>query len=444
MATAKPSYVSDSLWKDAHSTNVTVRAAANEQIAALKAKQPTGESVPNVPNAAVATTDGGLAAYNARAGQKPTAADYSHPYSVDSHGNLVALDPNDPALRNTDFDPQRDRSLYRNGTYYGPGTASGGGGGTGGGGPPYPQPTDVNGNPIGGATGPGQGGAGTGVNAGLTTAQTNAFATVKAQLDQYGLGSLSTFVYNEIIAGRSAEEVTRDLRGTPEYAQRFPGIALREKAGLSPISPGEYVSYENAAFQQMREAGLPKGFYDSTDDFTQLIASNVSPSELRSRIDNAKQATYNIPSEVANRLHSELGLAPGSGALAAYFLDPNKAAPLLQAKFDAARIGGAADRTGYGLTNSQAEGLTAQGVTEAQAQQGFTTLAHNQPLFDALPGSGESKIGQDTQLGAAFGGNAAAQDQIEARRRAREAAFQDGGGFAASGKGLQGLGSSAN
>jgi hypothetical protein len=65
--------------------------------------------------------DGGLAAYNLRVGQAPNASDANHPYATQD-GKLVAFDPNDQSLRNTDFDPYRDRSLYQNGVYHGPGT----------------------------------------------------------------------------------------------------------------------------------------------------------------------------------------------------------------------------------------------------------------------------------------------------------------------------------
>jgi hypothetical protein len=291
-----------------------------------------------------------------------------------------------------------------------------------------------------GAGAPAQGGTGSGVNAGLTTAQTDAFGTLKAQLAQYGLSSLSTFVYNEIVAGRSSDEVLRDLRGTPEFQQRFPAIADREKKGLPALSPGEYVSTEKALYEQMRAAGLPTGFYDSTEDFHNLIAADVSPAELNARISAAKDATYNIPAEVANHLYSQFGLTQGSGALASYFLDPDRALPLLQRQFEAAKIGGAADRVGYGLSDPQAAQLAQQGITEQQAQQGFAGLAHDRQLFGALPGQGEQTITQQQQLGAAFGQDASAQDAIDQRRRSRQAQFADGGEFAATQRGVSGLG----
>lgn len=84
---------------------------------------PSGYMDPaHAPTPAGSVNDGGLAAYNARAGQMPNTSDYNHPYSVGPDGRLVAFQANDETLRNTDFDPLRDRSLYSNGTYNGPGT----------------------------------------------------------------------------------------------------------------------------------------------------------------------------------------------------------------------------------------------------------------------------------------------------------------------------------
>lgn len=277
----------------------------------------------------------------------------------------------------------------------------------------------------------------------LNSTQQSAFDLVKAQLDQYGLGSLSTFVYNEIVAGKSSDEVARDLRNTPEFKARFPAIAQRQAKGLPALSPGEYVAYEQQATQLMRAAGLPKGFYDHPDDFTALLANDVSPSELNDRIGVAKQATFDLPPQAQARLWQEYGLAPGSGNLTAIFLDPQRAVPIIQQNLAAAQIGGRADQAGYtGLDNATAQDLARQGVTDTQAQQGFTSLTHSQQLFQALPGSNEQQIGQQVQLGAAFGGNAADQDLIEQRRRERQAEFAGQTQFAATGKGNVGLTSS--
>ena len=275
---------------------------------------------------------------------------------------------------------------------------------------------------------------------GPTAAQQSAFDQIKAQLDTYGLGSLAEFAWKEIVAGKSADEVSRDLRGTPEFAARFPAIGQREKAGLPAISPAEYVAYEKQATERMRAAGLPQGFYDSTADFTTLISNDVSVNELNDRIAAAQQATYNIPFEAQARLWRSHGLAPGSGGLTAFFLDPDKALPLLQRDVQAAQIGGRADQVGFGLTDSQAATLALNGISDTQAQQGFSTLARSRELFSTLPGENGQDISSAEQLGATFLGDASAQQKIDRRRQRRQAEFADGGSYAGTSKGITGLG----
>jgi hypothetical protein len=172
------------------------------------------------------------------------------------------------------------------------------------------------------------------------------------------------------------------------------------------------------------------------------MVGNVSLNELNGRIQGAKEATYNMDPNTAARLAQDFGLTPGSGALASFFLDPTKALPLLQNQANAAKIGGQADNAGYaGLGNDTTLALAQQGVTQAQAGQGFNALAHEQQLFQGLPGEQAPTITQKTQLDATFSGNADAQSQIEQRRQARQAQFADGGAFASTQQGMTGLGS---
>jgi hypothetical protein len=273
-------------------------------------------------------------------------------------------------------------------------------------------------------------------------AQRDALALIRTTLAQYGLpDSLADWAWSEIVAGKGNAEIMLDLRQRPEFKTEFPEIDARTQKGLAPLSPAEIIAYRQQARQIMSAAGLPSGFYDSKDDFTNFLANDVSINELNDRVNLAKQATYQIPPEVASRLQSEFGITPGSGPLTAYFLDDKKALPLLQRDFAAAGVGGAADRAGYaGISNDQARSLVDQGITDTQAQQGFNDLQLKQQLMYALPGSGEDNIDQQTQLGAEFGGNANAQRRIEDRQRRRIAEFQGGGDFTQTQGGVVGLG----
>lgn len=289
-----------------------------------------------------------------------------------------------------------------------------------------------------GFIGGGAGGAGAGDSMG-TDVQRDALARIKGVLGQYGLDSLSDFVWQQILDGKSETEVLQDIRNHPTFKAEFPEIEARTKAKLAPLSPGEIVAYRQQARQVMKAAGLPAGFYDSKDDFTKLLTQDVSLSELNERVQQAKDATFNIPPQVRARLEQEFGVAPGSGTLTSFFLDPDKALPIITRDFNAARIGGRADMAGYaGLTNDTARTLADAGVSESAAAQGFGELTQQSELFGALD-RGEDTIGQGEQLGAAFLSNGNAARRIEQRRRRRQAAFSGGGGFAETQKGVSGL-----
>lgn len=265
----------------------------------------------------------------------------------------------------------------------------------------------------------------------------DAKARIMSVLREYGLESLANFVWDAILQGKSDAEILQDIRNTPEFKTRFPAIDERVKRGLAPLSPGEYVAYEQQARQIMRAAGLPETFYDSTDDYTRFLSADVSIAELNDRIQLGRQAAFDAPAEVRQALMRDYGMT--EGGLTAYFLDPDRALPILERQYRAGQIGGAGIRTGFGSTRAENERLAALGITAEQAQQGFGALGESRELFQSLD-RGEDAIGRDEQLGAVFEGNSNAQRRIEQRRSRRRAVFQGGGGFASGQDGISGLG----
>ena len=265
----------------------------------------------------------------------------------------------------------------------------------------------------------------------------DAKARIMSVLGEYGLESLGDWVWQQLLEGRSDAEIMQDVRLTPEFKARFPAIEARTKAGLPPLSPGEYVSYERQARQIMRAAGLPETFYDTADDFTNYLSGDVSISELNDRIQMGRQAVFEAPPEVRDALMRDYGATEGE--LTAFFLDPDRALPLVEKQWRAAQISGAGTRTGFATTRQQNDRLADLGVTAEQAQQGFGVLGDSRELFASIDRT-EDVIDADTQLGAVFEGNSAAQRRIEQRRAKRKAAFQGGGSFAASQTGVVGLG----
>lgn len=282
---------------------------------------------------------------------------------------------------------------------------------------------------------------GTTLPAGITAkddaASRDAYAMLQSVLATYGLESLGPTVQQWLVQGLSEAEILQRMRETPQFKTRFPAIEARQKAGLAPLSPGEYVAYEQQARQMMRAAGLPSGFYDGNDDFTRFLTNDLSLSELSDRVTLATSAAFQMPQADRDAL-TEFGMGPGD--ITAFWLDPDKAQPLLERKYAAAQLAGASFQSGYGkLNETEATGLAQQGIGREQGLAGFSELTGQRELFGALD-SGEDAIGRQDQLDAAFGGNATQRRRIEQRARRRAAQFQGGGGFAASQEGLVGLG----
>lgn len=268
-------------------------------------------------------------------------------------------------------------------------------------------------------------------------ARVDSYARLNSVLEDYGLGGLGSSVQKWLVEGLSEAEITQRMRDTTEFKTRFAGIEARKKAGLPAISPGEYVAYERNAAQLMRAAGLPAGFYDSPDDFTAFLTKDVSIAELGDRVTLAANAAFKMPKEDRDAL-AAWGMGPGD--LTAFWLDPDRAQPMLEKRYAAAQLAGSAKRASWGdLDVDNAERLAGLGVTAPQAEEGFGKLVESKELFTSLD-RGEDEIGQTEQLGAAFEGNANARRRIEQRARRRTSTFQGGGGYASSQEGLVGLG----
>ena len=72
--------------------------------------------------------------------------------------------------------------------------------------------------------------------------------------------------------------------------------------------------------------------------------------------------------------------------MVAYVLDPNQQFQKIERQVAAAEIGAAAGLQGISTGVSVAEQLAAQGVTKAQAQKGYATIADILPTAEKLSG----------------------------------------------------------
>jgi hypothetical protein len=134
----------------------------------------------------------------------------------------------------------------------------------------------------------------------------------------------------------------------------------------------------------MRNYGLPESYYTRGDmgvqpGFNQFIANDVSALELEDRITTAQKRVVNANPEVLQAIKDFYGDSITNGDILAYTLNPTKGLEDIKRKVTAAEIGGAATQAGLKTGMARAEELGAAGITKAQAQQGFQTVAEVAP-----------------------------------------------------------------
>ena len=266
-------------------------------------------------------------------------------------------------------------------------------------------------------------------NAARAQSRTDAFSRLRALLSRFGLSELERTVEGIITSGSvdisDPNAIIFAIRGEGAYKRRFAANEARVRRGLAELDPASYIGLEDAYRELMRANGLPAGFYDQQSDFQKLIEGDVSAAELQTRIQQGYRRVRDADPEVRRQMRELYNV--DDQALTAYFLDPEKAAPLLERQARAAEIAARGREQGrMQLTAAQAEGLAARGITAEEAQQAFIQRGMLAGLYDPL--TGEEQI--PDELGATFGYDVQARQALERRRAQRLAEFQAGGGFA--------------
>lgn len=256
---------------------------------------------------------------------------------------------------------------------------------------------------------------------------------IRSFLSQYGLESLGDWAWDQYLNGASVEQIMLDIRERPEYKQRFPAMEQLAQAGEA-ISEIDYINYEKTTRQLLQQYGITPGLYDTPEGIAQLLINRVSTVEVNARLQQAAAAAYSTPQEVLDGLRA-MGYDLQAGSLASFYLDADRALPLIEQQYRAAQVYGAAAQQKIALDVSEAERLAKQGISWQQAQEGFRNVAATAALAS---GEGET-VGQGTRVAAAFGDQAAleATTRVQKGRRAR---FAGSGGAAESQQGAVGLG----
>ena len=208
----------------------------------------------------------------------------------------------------------------------------------------------------------------------------NAISVLTARFNQYGLGTLVPKIRDLAIAGATEATITLQLSETPEYKERFKANQERIKKGLAVLNPAEYLGLEDSYRQTLRAYGLKQ--FDSDEYVSQFLANDISAAELSSRVVTAVQRVQNANPAILATLRDYYGIS--NTDLVAYVLDPNQQFPKIERQVAAAEIGAAAKVQGIEAGVSVAEQLAAQGITQAQAQKGYATIADILPTSEKL------------------------------------------------------------
>lgn len=207
----------------------------------------------------------------------------------------------------------------------------------------------------------------------------SAYDVLYNEFNKYGLGSLVEGI-KTLITDQSVNpsQFSIALQNTQAYQTRFSANKDRISAGLSALSPAQYLALEDQYQNVMRNYGLPASYYtkDSTgkqSGFDKFIGGDVSAVELEDRIMTAQNRVLKANPEVGRAL-KDFYPDITNGDILAYALNPQQGLSDIKRKVTAAEIGGAALGAGLGTNVTRAEQLGSAGITKLQAQQGYQTI----------------------------------------------------------------------
>lgn len=199
-------------------------------------------------------------------------------------------------------------------------------------------------------------------------------------------------VYNKNINPNQAQ-ILNAIYSSDAYKQRFKANEVirgrladgEGRPGDRLLSPKEYIDLEDTYREVLQRRGMPEGFYDSPDDFVNLISNGISPAEFQSRVDTAASALNQADPAIVNTLQSYYNLTKND--LVAYLLDPTRAQPILNARslqggfglnradelqriYSSAEVGGMAQRQNLDLGRGLAEEIVDLGKKD-RADEAF-------------------------------------------------------------------------
>jgi hypothetical protein len=227
----------------------------------------------------------------------------------------------------------------------------------------------------------------------------DAFEELGMMLKSWGLEDLADTYTRLMVSGKTAAQALTMLKygkeidpatGLPynaAYTKRFAGNAGRIAAGMNAYDERTYIEVENAYEETLSRYGLRNMI--STDraanqvKYADYMTKGIAPTEFASRIQLVADRVINMDQNIKDTFKTYYPSLTDTD-LVTYFLNPKETMPVLQAKVQAAEIGGAAKAQGLGVDQARAMELSKFGIDLGAARTGYAKVAEALPTGKKL------------------------------------------------------------
>lgn len=263
------------------------------------------------------------------------------------------------------------------------------------------------------------------MDAARTSQQNTLIAQLRDFMASNGMSELMAAMEKYVRAGYTGDAVWVMARNDPQfkdaYAKRFAANSERAKLGLPELLPATYIEMEQGYRTAMLNRGMPPGLFDTPEDFTRLIARDVSVKEVADRLDTAlAYINFDGNAAVKEELRTRFGMTDAE--MAAYMLDPERTQSYLETEFARnlrrANIAGAARNAGVSTSLvDQASDMISSSATQGfqQATEAFKNIAQQQEDYRRLAAMSGLSGTADELVTEAFG--LAGADQVTNKKK---------------------------
>ena len=237
------------------------------------------------------------------------------------------------------------------------------------------------------------------------TVSNPAYATISKILESYGITDLASVLeqirleYPEAASDDIVTLLQFDDRYNAKFNQRFSANLERQKAGMSVLSPADYLAMEQGYKSTLSAYGLTN--FNTQAYYNKFIANDLKVTDIADRVSLAFDRVMN--DEMVTNTFKKFYPSLTTVDIVSGMLDPANQFPALERKVKAAEIGGAALRQGIiatelgsmetnvgsAYTNVNrgtvgADVLGQMGTTKAEAEKGYKTIAELLPTAEKL------------------------------------------------------------